>query len=730
MRQHFSSIFITQNEKFIKMAAFMELGMQPELSNAVDEMGWSLPTDIQQEGIPAILGGGDVLMAAETGSGKTGAFCLPIVQIVWETMRDIQMGKYKAPEIKKGWRMSIFDKDRDLGINEAGLICQATHPKAWSGARCSVGVVEQGKYYYEATVKTDGLCRMGWATSDAKLNLGTDNKSFGFGGTGKKSYAGKFDDYGESFTLHDVIGCFIDLNEATIHFSKNGKGISNCFYDSVRNSKASFFPGCFVEVSTWRRLRCSFTGSNTQESPNSESTSETNPTKRPDNAPMCVIIEPTKELAQQTYDQIELFRKFLDAPKIKNTLVSGAMSVNEQIRELKDGSDIITCTPGRVRDFLQQQLISMSHVRFFVLDEADSLVAGQSDSMRVIRELHSKIPRYSVDGQRLQMVVCSATLHNSEVTKLANEFMHFPQWIDLKGQDSVPDTVHQVVCMVDPKADKSWIRLRSLKDSGIKTDEIHAKDDIRPGSDKQETLSEAVKVLKFAYLSRAIEEHKMDKGIIFCRTKLDCDHCEEYLKTKGHSCVCLHGDRNPKERDENLKKFKEDKVKFLICTDVAARGLDVRGVPYVFNVTLPPPEEKANYVHRIGRVGRADRMGLAISLVSTVPEKVWYHQCRNRGVGCHNTNLIKKGGCAKWFDEIEALSTIEEHLGITVSRVENDFAIPVFEYEGKVTYGGKRKNEGVAEYSHAVELTDAVRGLADLERKVQLNYLKFITTKI
>jgi ATP-dependent RNA helicase DDX1 len=72
----------------------------------------------------------------------------------------------------------------------------------------------------------------------------------------------------------------------------------------------------------------------------------------------------------------------------------------------------------------------------------------------------------------------------------------------------------------------------------------------------------------------------MDKGIIFCRTKLDCDHCEEFLKLKGHSCVCLHGDRNPQERDENLKKFKTEKVKFLICTDVAARGLDVRGVPY------------------------------------------------------------------------------------------------------------------------------------------------------
>lgn len=121
---------------------------------------------------------------------------------------------------------------------------------------------------------------------------------------------------------------------------------------------------------------------------------------------------------------------------------------------------------------------------------------------------------------------------------------------------------------------------------------------------------------------QAIDEHEMDKGIIFCRTKLDCDNCERFLKHKGHSCVCLHGDRSPQERDENLKKFKKGEVKFLICTDVAARGLDVKGIPYgrdavvvssymsyplVFNVSLPAPDEEANYVHRIGRVGRADR---------------------------------------------------------------------------------------------------------------------------
>jgi len=112
--------------------------------------------------------------------------------------------------------------------------------------------------------------------------------------------------------------------------------------------------------------------------------------------------------------------------------------------------------------------------------------------------------------------------------------------------------------------------------------------------------------------------------------------------------ACLHSDKTPEERKENLEKFKTEKIQFLICTDVAARGIDIRGLPYVINLTLP--DESRDYVHRIGRVGRAERMGLAISIVSNHKEKVWYHSCPSRGKKCFNTNL-KPSGCAIWYDE-------------------------------------------------------------------------------
>lgn len=326
------------------------------------------------------------------------------------------------------------------------------------------------------------------------------------------------------------------------------------------------------------------------------------------------------------------------------------------------------------------------------------------------------------------MVVCSATLHSFEVKKLAERLMHFPTWVDLKGEDSVPETVHHVVCIVDPRKDTSWMNVSRH----IVTDAVHQRDNVRPGASTPETLSEAVKILKGEYVVRAIQQQNMDQGIIFCRTKLDCDNLEAYLnhlakesRGKGNpfSCVCLHGDRKPQERKGNLELFKKGGVKFLICTDVAARGIDITGVPFVINVTLP--DEKSNYVHRIGRVGRAERMGLAISLVAAIPEKVWYHSnCASKGRNCFNTNLTDRGGCCIWYNEPQYLSDIEDHLNVTIQQVEPDLKIPADEFDGKVVYGQKRSQMGSSYATHVAQMGPAVQELAQLEKKSQSIFIQ------
>lgn len=711
----------------------------PEIGQAVEEMDWSLPTDVQAEAIPMILGGGDVLMAAETGSGKTGAFCLPILQIVFETLKDQQEGKggkllTKTQGVGGKWKMNVYDRGDAMAIDPEGTLCQARDPQGWHGTRSNKSVIGKGKYYYEAEVTDEGLCRVGWSTDKASLDLGTDKFGYGFGGTGKKSYGKQFDSYGEAYGMNDVIGCYLDLGNGEIKWSKNGVDLGTAysipqhlrtekFFAAVvlKNAEMSFnfgdhpfkYPpqrGTFVGLTQAEHkdvLESRIVGSGAVNA------------KPAPNAPQAIIIEPSRELADQTFAQIQKFKKHLSNPAIRELLIIGGVNVKDQVDVLQNGVDIVVGTPGRLEDLISTGKLALHQVRFFVLDEADGLLsAGYGD---LINRIHAQIPKVTNDGKRLQMVVCSATLHSFDVTKMAERLMYFPTWIDLKGQDAVPETVHHVVCHVDPTTDTRWKTLQRH----IETDEVHAKDKITPHGTSQETYSEAVKILKGEYVITALEEHKMDQAIIFCRTKIDCDNLEKYLEEKGRgkfSCVCLHGDRKPQERKSNLEKFKAKKVKYLICTDVAARGLDISGLPYVINVTLP--DEKQNYIHRIGRVGRADRMGLAISLVATVKEKVWYHSnCNNRGKGCYNTNLTDYGGCCIWYDEPKFLTDIQEHLDITIDKVETDMKVPVNEFDGKVTYGQKRKLGGSAYQGHIASLAPAVKELAELEKRAQTSFI-------
>lgn len=600
----------------------------------------SLPTDVQSEAIPLILGGGDVLMAAETGSGKTGAFCLPVVQIVWETLKDLQDGKCGKGSAgpgsaDQGWRMSFNDRGAAIAITPDGLKTQSRHQKEWHGCRTTKGVSGHGRYYYEAIVTDEGLCRVGFSTEEAKLDLGTCEYGYGYGGTGKKSNKRQFDDYGGPFGKGDVIGCYLDLENMEISYAKNGTDLGLAFAINRNHYSNAFFPAVVLKNAEmqfnfgdqeWKNEPepgfVGFTAAADKEIvKNRKKGTDVQQRKIVNNAPQALIIEPSRELAEQTCKQLQLFKAQLGAPIVKDLLVVGGAAARDQIAALKSGVDIVVATPGRLEDLISTGELALNQCRFFILDEADGLLKAGYDQL--ITRIHGQIPKMTSDGTRLQMIVCSATLHAFEVKKMAEKLMHFPTWIDLKGQDSVPETVHHVVVMCDPKADAEWSRVQR----SVQTDGVHQMDRVGPGENSPDAWSEAIKIMKVHYCLKAIQKMNMDYGIIFCRTKLDCDNLERYLKQMAgnsrnspYSCVCLHGDRKPHERKANLEMFKKQEVRFLICTDVAARGLDVKNVPFVINVTLP--DDKANYVHRIGRVGRAERMGLAISLVAAYQEKV------------------------------------------------------------------------------------------------------------
>lgn len=181
--------------------------------------------------------------------------------------------------------------------------------------------------------------------------------------------------------------------------------------------------------------------------------------------------------------------------------------------------------------------------------------------------------------------------------------------------------------------------------------------------------------------------------------------------------------RTMEERRSSLQALKEGDVRILICTDVAARGIDVDALPFVINLTLP--DEPEDYVHRIGRVGRADRMGLAISFVSSagVKEKVWYHKCSNRGKNCLNRNLEEQGGCTRWYDESLCLAKIEKLINQRIAVMNSDLTLPPELRDLNIKYGEDSKQEENIVNVHVSQLTDSLRDLVSMELQAQNMFL-------
>jgi ATP-dependent RNA helicase DDX1 len=445
-------------------------------------------------------------------------------------------------------------------------------------------------------------------------------------------------------------------------------------------------------------------------------------------------------------------KKYVSTPSVSHALIIGGVEARESARQLSKTPDIVTATPGKLIDLLDSGKISVAQIRLLILDEADRFT--DDENAKMLAKIYGKI-RTSIDSDtpgRLQVCFFSATLHSPEITKLSEELCKHPTWVDLKGKDSVPDTVHHVAIEVHPQSDTSW-QAAPDRAPGYTTDGVHDRLTTVAGGKKSlspEEASEGVKRLKQRMLLSVIESLRMDQCLIFCRTNLDCDNLEAFLTSAGggtkfrsgmekgkenkYSCVVLAGMRSMEERRRNLAAFKAGDVRFLICTDVAARGLDIKELPYVVNMTLPDDIE--NYIHRIGRVGRAERMGLAISLVSSVPEKVWYHQCKNRGQGCKNTKLKESGGCTIWYDEPALLKAITKRLaldhiprmtskadcvGPTGEKLSYLFELPAGMGSG-IVYGEERGDKSSTS-EHVEAIRDQVASLANLEVQAQTAFI-------
>lgn len=287
----------------------------------------------------------------------------------------------------------------------------------------------------------------------------------------------------------------------------------------------------------------------------------TSPAKHPVRA---LILTPTRELAEQVADNVKAYSQFTG---LRSVVIYGGVDIQSQKNLLRQGAEIIIATPGRLLDHLEQRNVMLSQVSVLVLDEADRML-----DMGFAPDLE-RISQY-LPAQR-QGLLFSATF-SPEIRKLARNFLTQPIEINVAPQNSTSDNIEQIAYQVEQR--------------------------------KKELA------VHYLLLSRQLKQ-----VIIFMNTKLGVSRLTRKLQKEGISCESIHGDRSQSERTHALEGFKNGKITALIATDVAARGLDVANLPAVINVDLPYHAE--DYVHRIGRTGRAGAKGVAISLVSSEDEK-------------------------------------------------------------------------------------------------------------
>lgn len=272
-----------------------------------------------------------------------------------------------------------------------------------------------------------------------------------------------------------------------------------------------------------------------------------------------IVVAPTRELAIQVAEELDSFK--VDR-SIKIATVYGGQAIDQQLRKLRSGVDIVVGTPGRLIDHLKRRSLVLDKVSYVVLDEADEMLNMG------FREDIENILGY-VNKTR-QMLLFSATMPQ-EILSIAKRFMGEYDLVRVKKQQLTTSLTDQIYF------------------------EVHRND-------------------KFEALSRIIDIEANFYGIIFCRTKVDVDTVSSSLNKRGYDADALHGDVSQHQRERILQRFKQKKINVLVATDVAARGLDINDLTHVINYSLPQDPE--SYVHRIGRTGRAGKEGTAITFVT------------------------------------------------------------------------------------------------------------------
>lgn len=278
-----------------------------------------------------------------------------------------------------------------------------------------------------------------------------------------------------------------------------------------------------------------------------------------------LVVTPTRELAIQIGESFNTYGKYTD---IRNTVIFGGVKQRAQEVALRKGVDVLVATPGRLLDLLDQGILTLRDIDYFVLDEADRML--DMGFIHDIRKLLELLP------QKRQSLFFSATMPKN-IVDLSRKILQNPAKVAVNPVSSTAETIQQYLYYTNKKS----------------------KNDL---------------------LLHILQDEQMDQVLLFARTKHGADRVARTLKQKNIASAAIHGDKSQNQRQRSLKQFKEGSVRVLVATDIAARGIDIDKLRFVINYDVP--NEAETYVHRIGRSGRAGEEGVAISMCE--PEENGY----------------------------------------------------------------------------------------------------------
>lgn len=299
----------------------------------------------------------------------------------------------------------------------------------------------------------------------------------------------------------------------------------------------------------------------------------------------CVVLAPTRELAIQI---TQVFNSIAKNTKVKTVCITGGVDQDPQIARLKNGIDVLIATPGRVFDLVSQGYINLKSVEILVLDEADHML--NLGFINDIKDILKLVPF------KRQTLFFSATI-NEKIKKIAYQIVRNPIRIQISPHNPVAKNIHHSIAFIEMD-DKRF------------------------------------------FLERLIHENPEAKILVFVRTKIRAERVSQAMARVGITAKTIHGDKEQKDRLSVLEEFKNGKLKTLIATDVTSRGIDIPNVDFVVNYDLP--EQAENYVHRVGRTGRAHNKGEAVSFCSNEEKKLLLDIEKNIGHEIEKIKIYKK----------------------------------------------------------------------------------------